>query len=88
MAAANLKSSKFTMICAMLNDFVRPDSNVKRTDFILSDYEVKAFYVEFLLRQILGGKVSKSEFCSEEDSEILVNHTGYSLNRRDVSQLY
>ena len=34
------------MICAKLNDFVRADSNGKRTDFILSDYEIKASYVD------------------------------------------
>jgi len=88
MVAANLKPSKFTMICALLNDFVETDANGKRSDYILSDYEVTASYVEFFLRQILSGKVSISAVCSEDESEILIKHTGYSLSRKDISRLY
>jgi hypothetical protein len=88
MVAENLKPAKFTLICALLNDFVRADSNGKRSDFILSDYEVKAAYIEFLLRQILSGNFGVNALSNEDDGELLVTNKWYSLTRRDLSRLY
>ena len=79
MVAENLKPSKFTIICTLLCDYVRADSNGRRHDFILSDYEVKAAYVEYMLRQILSGTLKGSASACEEDGEILVTNTGYTL---------
>jgi hypothetical protein len=41
-----------------------------------------------MLRQILSGSTQVSKFASEDDGEILVKNTGYSLTRRDIRQLY
>jgi hypothetical protein len=57
MVAENLKPGKFTIMCTLLNEFVKADSNGRRHDFILSDYEVKAAYIEYMLRQILSGSM-------------------------------
>ena len=57
MVAENLKKGKFTIMCTLLNEFVKADSNGRRHDFILSDYEVKAAYIEYMLRQILSGSI-------------------------------
>lgn len=84
MVAENLKPSKFTLLCKLLGDFVRTDSNCHRSDFILSDYEVKAAYVEYLLRQILSGSIEASGFASEDDCEISVKNPGYTLTKRDI----
>jgi len=88
MVAENLKPAKFTSICTLLNEFVRADSNGRRHDFILSDYEVKAAYIEYLLQQILFGSTQHNKFACEDDAEILVKHAGYSLTKRDLRQLY
>lgn len=55
MVAEKLKPGKFTILCTLLNEFVKADSNSRRHDFILSDYEIKAAYTEFMLRQIISG---------------------------------
>ena len=88
MVAENLKPAKFTSLCMLLNDFVRADSNGRRHDFILSDYEVKAAYIEYVLRQILSGSTQPDKFAGEDDCEIVVKNTGYNLSKRDIRQLY
>lgn len=55
MVAEKLKPGKFTILCTLLNEFVKADSNGRRHDFILSDYEIKAAYIEYMLRQIISG---------------------------------
>ncbi len=84
MVAENLKPSKFTLLCKLLTDFVRADPNSRRSDSILSDYEIKAAYIEYLLRQILSGSIEASASASDDDGEILVKNTGYTLTRRDI----
>ena len=67
MVAENISPAKFTILCAKLNEFVRADANGKRTDFILTDYEVKASYVEYILRQLLSGDINQVRNKCDDD---------------------
>ena len=67
MVADNISPAKFARICSKLNEFVRADANGKRTDFILTDYEVKASYVEYILRQLLSGDINQVRNKCDDD---------------------